>query len=120
MTTVDYSAVTDLPADEAFAFMSDAPNLPGFLPEASDEALVRADEAARRLSWGAESEGDDHGELRVIDRGPNQCEVSISVSTQRTDTDEVRAELAQAVAALTHKASAEADTQAAEPQTGWV
>ncbi|GHG90500.1 hypothetical protein LWP59_01330 [Amycolatopsis acidiphila] len=119
MGTVHYSAPADIPADEAFAFMSDAPDLPRILPGTTDEARVRADEAARRLTWGTESDGDDHGELRVVERGANQCEIEISVTTQRADTDQVKEELAQAVAALAHKASADADEERAGPGGGW-
>jgi hypothetical protein len=114
MGNVHYTAAADLPADEAFAYVSDAPNLSQFLPEATEEAWVRADQVTRRLSWGTQSE--DHGELRVVEQGPNRCEIDISVHTERTDIDRVHAELAQAVAALTHKASAETDAQAAHPQ----
>ncbi|NKQ54932.1 hypothetical protein HFP15_18780 [Amycolatopsis sp. K13G38] len=120
MRTVHYTATADLPADEAFAFMSDAPNLPKFLPEATERAWVQADGSARRLLWGTESDSDDHGELRVLDRGPEKCEIDISLRTLREDTDKVQAQLAEAVGALTHKASSDADANAAEPGTGWV
>lgn len=117
MSTVHYSAPADMSADEAFAFMSDAPNLPRILPEAAEEAWVRADDATRELTWGTESAGDDHGALHVVDRGVNQCEIEISVTTRRTDTEQVKQELALAVAALAHKASADAD--AAGSGGGW-
>lgn len=119
MATVHYTAPADMPADEAFAFMSDAPNLPRILPEATDEAWVRADEGARQLSWGVEGDRTDHGELWVLARGANQCEIEISVTTERPDTDQVREELAQAVAAMAHKASADADEERAGPGGGW-
>jgi hypothetical protein len=114
MGNVHYTAAADLPADEAFAFVSDAPNLSQFLPQATEEAWVQADQVTRRLSWG--TQGEDHGELRILEQGPNRCEIDISVHTERADIDQVQEELAQAVAAFTHKASAEADTRAAEPQ----
>jgi len=120
MRTVHYTATADLPADEAFAFMSDAPNLPKILPEATERAWVQADGAGRRLLWGTESDSDDHGELRVLDRGPEQCEIDISVRTLREDTDKVRGELAEAVGALAHKAASDSDVEAAEPGRGWV
>ena len=120
MRTVHYTASADLPADEAFAFMSDVPNLPKFLPEATERAWVQKDEAARRLLWGTESDSDDHGELRVVDRGPEHCDIEIALLTLREDTDKIREELAQAVAALAHKASADTDAAAAKPRTGWV
>ncbi|KAA9165008.1 hypothetical protein FPZ12_007110 [Amycolatopsis acidicola] len=107
MSTFRYTAPADLPADEAFAFISDAPNLLTLLPEA-DRAWITTDEANRRLHWGTESEGEDHGELRVRDRGPDMCEVEVSVASRR-DGEQVRQELEEAVAALTHKASADAD-----------
>ncbi|OXM62538.1 MULTISPECIES: hypothetical protein [Amycolatopsis] len=120
METFHYTATADLPADEAFAFISDTPNLPRFLPQNLDEGWLRTDPASRHLAWGTESEGDDCGELRVHERGPGQCEIAITLHTDRTDGDQVRTELAQAVAALTHQASADADEQREGQQAGWV
>ncbi|AIJ20409.1 hypothetical protein [Amycolatopsis methanolica] len=120
METFNYTATADLPADEAFAFISDAPNLPRFLPQDLAEGWLRADAASRQLAWGTESGGDDCGELRVIERGPAQCEIAMTVHTRRTDSAQVRSELEQAVAALTHKASADADEQREDQQAGWV
>lgn len=68
---------------------------------------MRVDEANRRLWWGTASE--DHGVLLVADQDVNRCEIEIAVTTGRTDTEQVREELAQAVAALAHKAGADAD-----------
>lgn len=109
MVTVHYSAPADMPADEAFAFMSAAPNLPRILPETAEEAWVCADEATRQLTWGTESDGADHGELHIVERGVNQCEIDVSVTTLRTDTEQVTDELARAVGALAHKASSDAE-----------
>lgn len=116
MGTVHYSAPADLPADEAFAFMSYAPNLKGILPDASDEASIRLDEATRQLSW---RDGDEHGEMRVLERGTNASEIEISLETGRGDLDRVQEEVAQSVAALAHKASSDADESAAGPDGAW-
>ncbi|MDQ0377847.1 SRPBCC family protein [Amycolatopsis thermophila] len=120
MGTFRYSATADLPADEAFAFISDAPNLPRFLPQKLAEGWLRADAANRELAWGTESDGDDCGELHVIERGPAQCEITIKLHTDRTDEDQVRTEMEQAVAALTHRAAAGADEQREDKHAGWV
>lgn len=117
MTTVQYRAPADMPADEAFAFMSGAPDLPRILPEATEDTRVRTDAGARRLTWGNDS--DDQGGLRVLDRGANQCEIEIWVTTPQPDVDRVRADLAQAVAAMAHKASADADEDRAGQGRGW-
>lgn len=116
MGTVHYTAPAALPADEAFAFMSDAPNLKGILPDATDAALVRADQPTRQLSW---RDGAEHGELRVLERGANASEIEISLETGREDLDQLQEELAQAVAALAHKASSDADENAAGPDGAW-
>lgn len=116
MGRVHYSAPADLPADEAFAFMSEAPNLKGILPDATDAASVRADRATRQLSW---REGEERGELRILEQGANTSEIEISLETAREDLDQVQEELAQAVAALAHKASADAEEDAAGPDGAW-
>ncbi|GAB3584264.1 hypothetical protein GCM10027445_60220 [Amycolatopsis endophytica] len=119
MGTFKYTATAELPADEAFAFISDAPNLPRFLPQHLDEGWLRKDEAGRQLAWGTESDGDDCGELHVLDRGAALCEITITLHTDRTDEDQVRSEMEQAVAALTHQAAADADEQREGSQPGW-
>ncbi|MBB2933481.1 hypothetical protein FHX82_000501 [Amycolatopsis bartoniae] len=112
MATVQYSAPADLPADDAFTFMTSASDLAALLPGAK---TVRTEHASRQFTW------DDGGALRVLDRGANQCEIEISVDTER-DAEQVRQELAEAVAALAHKASAardEAEGEAHGPGGGW-
>lgn len=119
METFNYTATADLPADEAFAFISDAPNLPRLLPQNLAEGWLSTDPASRQLVWGTESDGDDCGELRVIERGPALCEIAMTVHTRRADSDQVRTEMKQAVAALTHQAAADADVQREGQQAGW-
>jgi len=120
MGTFTYSATADLPAEEAFAMISDAPNLARLLPQRVDEGWLRTDAARKQIAWGTEGGGDDSGALRVVDRGPAQCEIAIELHTDRTDEDRVRKEMEEAIAALAHQASADADGQQEDKQEGWV
>jgi uncharacterized protein YndB with AHSA1/START domain len=136
MATFRHAAVADVPADDLFAFLRDPRNLPRYFPQmtvaepkgghglhveaevkgrhVAGEAWLHTDAAHRKLSWGAESEADYHGELQITEREPGTSEVSVVLHTERTDSDEVQRGLEETVAALTHAAAADVDAGVAD------
>ncbi|HEV7979239.1 SRPBCC family protein [Amycolatopsis sp.] len=127
MPTYRHSARADIPADDLFAFLSEARNLPRYFPRLAvaepgggDEVRVEAELEARRgpgrawlhtdaqlrtLSWGTENEDDYHGELHIGASDAESCEITVILHTERTDGDEVRRGLAETVAAIARTAS---------------
>jgi hypothetical protein len=57
--------------------------------------------------------------LRINDQGPDRCEVAMTLHTEHEDADQVRQEMEEAVAAITHTASADSDIERAQSQKGW-
>lgn len=122
MDTHTYSAEADLPADELFEALTERPEvargLPGIELDESRDGGPRADVGSRALSWGSDADG-YRGELRISEQGPDRCRLDMSVTTTRTDGGQVRQELAEALAAITHTATAETDVEGARGQRGW-
>ncbi|WP_116050900.1 hypothetical protein [Amycolatopsis palatopharyngis] len=139
MDTYTYSTEADLPADEFFAALAERPDVARELPwidiaeseeddpravvvelpdTAPQDGWLRADESGRSLSWGSADE-DYRGELKVIDRGPDRCEVAVTVRIELGDGDRARQELEGAVAAIAHTATADIDVEGAQGQKGW-
>src|SRR5262245_58192830 len=105
MTTYTHTADADIPADVLFRFLADPQNLPRYFPQMTaaepeggetvhveaevhgkhveGEAWVRPDEAARRLSWGAEGPDDYHGALRVDEVEPGRCRITVELHSVR-------------------------------------
>ncbi|WP_215543948.1 SRPBCC family protein [Amycolatopsis sp. CA-230715] len=139
MGTYRHTATADLPADDVFAYLRDPRNLPRFFPQMTEaeptgggeahveadvggkhvegEAWLRADEARRRLEWGADDD-DYHGELEVAESSPGSCEITVVLHTERAEGGEIQRALEETVAALTHTAVAETDVDGARGDTG--
>ncbi|QQQ75786.1 SRPBCC family protein [Saccharothrix sp. 6-C] len=113
MTSYEYRAPVEMAARELFEFLARPQSLPQHLPGLSG-ATPRIDHDRRRVSW---EEGGYRGELDVVDDGAGHSEVVIAVETD--DPGDVRRELEEAVAALAHRATAEADVSAAKDQNTW-
>ncbi|MEU4743796.1 SRPBCC family protein [Actinosynnema sp. NPDC023658] len=113
MTSYEYRAPVEMSAQELFAFLARPESLPQHLPGLSD-STPRIDHDRRSISWG---ENHYRGELTVAEDGQGLSEVVLAVETD--DPGDVRRELQEAVAALTHRATAEADVDAAKNQDTW-
>lgn len=106
-----YSRETHLDIDEAtaYAYLSDVTNLPTYFPQmtsarptSGDEvetsavveqpgqeprtehgtAWFKADDSAKKVSWGSEGTNDYHGELDFDDDGESACTVRLSLHTE--------------------------------------
>ncbi len=113
MTSYEYRAPVEMSARELFEFLSRPEALPQHLPGLSG-STPRVDHDRRRLSW---EENRYRGELSVVDDGAGHSEVAIAVETD--EPGDVRRELEEAVAALVHRATAEADVSAAKDHDTW-
>lgn len=141
MTEHEYAAPVDVPADQVFEYVAEPANLPEFLSVVSEahaaggdrvavqadvhghrvdgEGWLRADRESRTLRWGVPEQDDYSGELIVREDGVDRCTVVVRLNTTRADADEVRRELAEAVAALAQGAAARTDAERADRQQGW-
>lgn len=114
MTTYEYRAPVDMSAEELFESFAHPESLPEHLPELFT-TTPRVDRGGRRLTWSGDDGG--RGELTVVDDGPGRSEIAISLDTDRTG--DVRQELVEAVAALSHLATSEAEVSATESKDNW-
>lgn len=113
MTSYEHRAEVEMGARELFEFLARPESLPQHLPGLA-ESTPRVDQERRALAW---EEGGYRGELAVHDKGPGLCEVVLAVETDR-DGD-VRRELEEAVAAITHRSTAEAESSATQDENQW-
>ncbi|GAB2981242.1 SRPBCC family protein [Saccharothrix stipae] len=113
MTSYEYRAPVEMSARELFEFLARPESLPQHLPGLSG-STPRIDHDLRRVSW---EENRYRGELSVAEDGDGRSEVAIAVETD--EPGDVRRELEEAVAALAHRATAEADLSAAKDQDTW-
>ncbi|HEY8371400.1 MAG TPA: SRPBCC family protein [Pseudonocardiaceae bacterium] len=133
-------APVDMPADELFDFLAKPDNLPRYFPAMTEaepvggdrvhveadlgnrhveaEAWLQVDRRNRHLSWGAPGEDDYHGELTIVEQGPNRCEVSVTLHTERAGGDEVQRGLEQTLASLAQRAVRDADMAEGEGRAG--
>ncbi|MBB5958038.1 uncharacterized protein YndB with AHSA1/START domain [Saccharothrix tamanrassetensis] len=141
MGSYEHRASVDLAADRLFDLLSDRENLPRYFPVMSEldpaggdrvhveaelggrhveaEAWLRVDRERRMLSWGTPGEDDYHGELAVNDQGAGRSEIVVTLHTERAGGPDIQRSLEETVAVLTHRATAEADTAAAEKGDDW-
>ncbi|MFD1149752.1 SRPBCC family protein [Saccharothrix hoggarensis] len=113
MTSYEHRAPVEMAAGELFDFLSRPGSLPQHLPGLSG-STPRVDHDRRRVSW---EEGGYRGELTVVDAGAGRSEVTIAVATE--EPGDVQRELEEALAAVVHRATAEADVKAASEQDTW-
>ena len=113
MTSYEHRAPIEMGAAELFGFLARPGSLPQHLPGLSD-STPRIDHDRRRVSW---EEGRYRGELTVVDAGAGRSEVTIAVVTD--EPGDVQRELEEALAAVVHRATAEADVDAASNQDTW-
>ncbi len=106
-----YEAPVDLPATEVFQHVAEPGNLPAAIT-GGDVGWCDADAAAKTVRWGADGDDEARGEFVVHDDGPDRCRVSVR-------TRDGGGELAEAVAELSHAASARTDSFRADHQQGW-
>ncbi|AXX33752.1 hypothetical protein KCV87_23775 [Actinosynnema pretiosum subsp. pretiosum] len=109
MTTYTYRAPVDLPAQRLFEFVARPENLTEHLP-GIEPTGVRVDESVRRVTW-------DGGEAVVTEDGAGCSRIEVRLEAEQTP--ERQRELQEAVAALSHLAAAEVDSQAARSGDGW-
>ncbi|WP_410651455.1 SRPBCC family protein [Amycolatopsis sp. cmx-4-54] len=142
MSDYRHAAEIDMPASDLFAYLREPRNLPRYFPQMSQvepqsgdtvhveadvhgehvegDAWFKVDEENRSLSWGAQGSHDYRGTLSIEDLGPNECRLTVTLSSVREAADEeVRRGLEETVAALAHTAAADSDVEAAEEQGGW-
>lgn len=113
MTSYEYRATVDMGADELFAFMARPESLPQHLP-GLEATTPGVDSGGRRISW---EENGYRGELVVVDDGPGRSQVAVAVKTDREG--DVRRELEEAVAALVHRATGEAESSSTADENNW-
>ncbi|MFT7836586.1 SRPBCC family protein [Saccharothrix sp. BKS2] len=113
MTSYEYRAPVDMAADELFGFMARPESLPQHLP-GLETTTPEVDTGGRRISW---EEGGYRGEVVVVDDGPGRSQVAIAVKTEHGG--DVRRELEEAVAALAHRATGEAESSATADENSW-
>ncbi|GAA3029992.1 SRPBCC family protein [Actinokineospora globicatena] len=140
MTSHQYEAPVDLPAEQLFRYVADPANLPRFLTVVSEaratapdrvqvtadvdghhsevEARFSTDEATRTIRWGSPGHDEYHGEFVVHEVAVDSSRVVVQLSTPHDDGN-VERELAEAVAALTQGAAAQTDAERADQQDGW-
>ncbi|WP_367135150.1 hypothetical protein [Saccharothrix sp. HUAS TT1] len=113
MTSYEHRAPVEMSAQELFEFLARPESLPQHLPGLS-ASTPRIDHDRRSLSW---EENGYRGVLSVADDDAGLCEVVLTVETD--EPGDVRRELAEAVAAISHRATSEADVSAAKNQDTW-
>lgn len=113
MTSYEYRAPVEMSAQRLFQFLARPDSLPQHLPGLTD-STPSIDHDRRTLSW---AENGYQGRLSVADADAGLSEVVITVETD--DPGDVRRELEEAVAALSHRATAEADSSATKNQDDW-
>ncbi|XVS63772.1 SRPBCC family protein [Actinosynnema sp. CA-299493] len=113
MTSYEYRAPVEMSARELFEFLAKPGSLPQHLPGLSG-STPRLDQDTRRVSW---EENGYRGELTVRDDDAGLSEVVLAVETDAPG--DVRRELEEAVAALVHRATSEADVDAATNDDTW-
>jgi len=120
----DYEHTTDVqrPPDEVFAYVSDVSHLPEYfsgLEKASSTgpeevavvanvrgeryegtAWMHADADARSMRWGAERTSGYHGELFVTGIGDTASRVRVTLHTEHTEGEDIRAGLEQTLGDL--------------------
>lgn len=106
MTSYEYRAPVEMSAEVLFEYLARPESLPQHLPGLAD-STPRIDHDRRTLSW---AESRYRGELSVVEDGAGRSQVTIAVETD--EPGDVRRELEEAVAALSHRATAEADASA--------
>ena len=141
MTSYEHRASVDVPADDLFAFVAEPGNLPKYFPDLTEvestggdgvhveaevggrhveaEGWIRVDRATRTLSWGTPGEDDYHGELTVADEGAGRSGITITLHTEHVGGPDVQRALEEAMAVLTHRATAETESDAAQKGDGW-
>ncbi|MEU4806946.1 SRPBCC family protein [Actinosynnema sp. NPDC023587] len=141
MASYTHQVEVDLPSGRLFDFLADPRTLPQYMPKLTEvepvggdrvhveadvggkhittEGWLRVDRDRHTLSWGTPGEDDYHGELTVSDHGAGRSEIAITLHTERAGGPDVQRGLEEAVAVLTHRATAETDTQAAERGNDW-
>ncbi|WP_447004354.1 SRPBCC family protein [Saccharothrix isguenensis] len=113
MTSYEYQAPVEMSARELFEFLARPESLPQHLPGLST-STPRIDHDRRSVSW---EENRYRGELTVVDDGAGRSQVSIAVETD--EPGDVRRDLEEAVAAISHRATAEAELNAADNGNAW-
>lgn len=113
MTSYEHRATVGMAADELFGFLARPESLPRHLPGLTG-STPGVDTDRRRVTW---DENGYRGELVVIDDGPGRSQVVAAVRTDREG--DVGRELREAVAALLHQATGEADASATADQNDW-
>jgi uncharacterized membrane protein len=109
MPTIEKSIAVSAPADDLFAYLSDAGHLPEYFPDITEaepegndhvhveakvpggstrggEAWFRVDGDARRLEWGSDSDRGYHGWLEVSEHSGGS-EVSLGLTMEHDDID---------------------------------
>ncbi|MFI9007392.1 SRPBCC family protein [Actinosynnema sp. NPDC053489] len=113
MTSYEHRAPVEMSARELFEFLARPGSLPQHLPGLAD-STPRVDREGRRVSW---EENRYRGVLTVVDDGAGRSEVVLAVETD--EPGDVQRELEEAVAAVAHRATSEADVDAARNQDTW-
>jgi len=113
MTSYEYRAPVEMSAQELFEFLARPESLPQHLPGLS-ASTPRVDQDRRSVSW---DENGYRGVLSVVEDGAGHSEVAITVETD--EPGDVRRELQEAVAAISHRATSEADVSAAKNDDTW-
>jgi uncharacterized membrane protein len=108
MSDYRHSLRVEANADEVFGFVSDAGNLPDYLPtvrqaeaqggervrvkgnaagrEYDSDGFFRVDAGRRRMEWGSDGESEYRGWLEVKEADGGACDVTVSLSfTPRPD-----------------------------------
>ncbi|MBW4718184.1 SRPBCC family protein [Saccharothrix obliqua] len=141
MSSYQHRATVDLPPDRLFDYLAEPENLPRYFPDLTEvepvggdrvhveadlggrhvaaDGWVRVDRDRRTLSWGTPGQDDYHGELSVTDRDAGRSEIAVTLHTEHTGGPDVQQALEEAVAVLTHRATAEHDTAATEKGDDW-
>ncbi len=115
MPTYERSVTVAAEPDKLFAYLSEVSNLPSYFEQmdtaertdgeavhttatietedgeerqVEGEAWFRVLESERRIEWGSEGPNDYHGSLTVSEAGDG-CEVAVTISTARVESDEI-------------------------------
>ncbi|GAA3461250.1 hypothetical protein ACFFSW_28450 [Saccharothrix longispora] len=113
MTSYEYRAPVGMAAQEFFGFLARPGSLSQHLPGLSG-TTPGVDRDRRVVTW---DENGYRGELTVVEDGAGQSEIVIVVETDQGG--DVRKELAEAVAAVSHRATAEAESSATAEENSW-
>ncbi|MCE6999439.1 SRPBCC family protein [Saccharothrix sp. S26] len=113
MTSYEHRAPVEMAARELFEFLARPGSLPQHLPGLSG-STPGIDHDRRRVSW---AEGRYRGELTVVEDGAGRSQVTLAVETD--EPGDVQRELEEALAAVVHRATAEADVEAAGKDDTW-